>query len=364
MNSSQGMKLSYKLHALLQQQTGDIINEPVRGSRIVHYTETSVNGSIYSLTRVHRAHRRSFLTSLLNIFDDDMVSLSELVFLCDNMAYFAYQQQDEPLFVIRQIDVTVSVSGSHVLDGFNEIFHPDGKGTDVNNEDDDDDHDDEELLLTLVPANICKLWELYIVSQKYILLLSLKQYLKEVFGFTDSKLLQYSPDAAAKVYNKPLNRKQATMFIPQQILELLQHSLRPPQPFTHCDQRKLVSSYLDFKIRMSNIDRGGDEIEPADAVDHTMVSADVESSDLLEPAVDTASPVDVIESVKKPSPTTVVKSTSSASVDSSSCASKTQQRSRKRRQPSQPKLKAKKSHIQRCDSGSSDDDMDRDPNCY
>ena len=50
------------------------------------------------------------------------VSLEELVFIADNLAYFAYQTQDEPLFVMHQIDVVVSVSGSNVLDGFIQVL--------------------------------------------------------------------------------------------------------------------------------------------------------------------------------------------------------------------------------------------------
>ena len=48
-------------------------------------------------------------------------SESELIFVADNLAYFDYQQQDEPLFVMHQIDVIVSVSGSHVLDSFHQV---------------------------------------------------------------------------------------------------------------------------------------------------------------------------------------------------------------------------------------------------
>jgi len=49
------------------------------------------------------------------------VALSELLFVADNLAYFSYQQLDEPLFVMNQIDITVSTSGSLALDTFNEV---------------------------------------------------------------------------------------------------------------------------------------------------------------------------------------------------------------------------------------------------
>jgi len=49
------------------------------------------------------------------------VALSELLFVADNLAYFSYQQLDEPLFVMNQIDMIVTTSGSLVLDMFSEV---------------------------------------------------------------------------------------------------------------------------------------------------------------------------------------------------------------------------------------------------
>ena len=49
------------------------------------------------------------------------MALSELLFVADNLAYFSYEQLDEPLFVMNQIDVIVSTSGSLVLDMFREV---------------------------------------------------------------------------------------------------------------------------------------------------------------------------------------------------------------------------------------------------
>jgi len=49
------------------------------------------------------------------------VALSELLFVADNLAYFSYQQLDEPLYVMNQIDMIVTTSGSLVLDMFTEV---------------------------------------------------------------------------------------------------------------------------------------------------------------------------------------------------------------------------------------------------
>ena len=47
--------------------------------------------------------------------------LPELIYMADNLAYFPYQSQDETLFIIHQIDILVSVSGSNLLQSFHEV---------------------------------------------------------------------------------------------------------------------------------------------------------------------------------------------------------------------------------------------------
>lgn len=60
---------------------------------------------------------------LILIFDYivQKVPLDELVYMADNLAYFPYVQQEEPLYIIHQIDILVSVSGSNLLQSFQEV---------------------------------------------------------------------------------------------------------------------------------------------------------------------------------------------------------------------------------------------------
>ena len=41
--------------------------------------------------------------------------------MADNMAFLPYQVQDEPLYIIHQIDIIVSVSGSNILQSYKEV---------------------------------------------------------------------------------------------------------------------------------------------------------------------------------------------------------------------------------------------------
>ena len=44
-----------------------------------------------------------------------------LIFVADNLAYFPYMAQDEPLFVMHHIEITVSVTGANLLQSFKEV---------------------------------------------------------------------------------------------------------------------------------------------------------------------------------------------------------------------------------------------------
>ena len=52
------------------------------------------------------------------------IALKEQLYIVDNLAFFIYQTQDEPLFIIHQIDIIVSVSGSNLLQSFREVSEP------------------------------------------------------------------------------------------------------------------------------------------------------------------------------------------------------------------------------------------------
>ena len=44
-----------------------------------------------------------------------------LLFVADNLAYFPFQTQEEPLFIMHYIDIRLSVSGSNLLQTFKEV---------------------------------------------------------------------------------------------------------------------------------------------------------------------------------------------------------------------------------------------------
>ena len=126
---------------------------------------------------------------------------------------------DEPLFLMHHIDIMVSVTGSNLLQGFRESLLPHA-GQTGHPEEEDDDEDVNSLLMRL-PPDTRPFEEFLTAAQGCLLLLMLKQHLKEQYGLTDAKITQYSPSEGAKVYEKNAPRKAINIFMPRPTLNAL-----------------------------------------------------------------------------------------------------------------------------------------------
>ncbi|KAM0736250.1 Nipped-B-like protein [Formica fusca] len=289
MKSQFGIKLSYRLQKILQN---DIT---VRGMRTKDGEfPGALNGFLYTILRSTKQQRRAFVLSFLKRFDETAkTSLSQMLYLADNLAYFTYQVQDEPLFIIHHIDIIISMSGTNVLQSFKEALLPKESNmqsqcgqselmsgqmtgqmmptpsvqtmaTGPNGqpksdqllsalEDEEDDEEDEEAILVRLPDNTTLLREYITASQGFLLLLTLRQHLKDLYGFSDAKISQYSPSEAAKVYEKAVNRKNNLLFEPKATLQRLREGVTNEELDTN-GRKKLVKEYLDFKQLMLKFD--------------------------------------------------------------------------------------------------------------
>lgn len=294
MKSQFGIKLSYRLQKILQN---DIT---VRGMRMKEGEfPGALNGFLYTILRNTKQQRRAIVLSFLKHFDEAAkTSLSQMLYLADNLAYFTYQVQDEPLFIIHHIDIIISMSGTNLLQSFKEALlpkegsagqsghsrhtsgqsagHPTGQlmgqptpqtmviGPDGQPksdqllsalEDEEDDEEDEDALLTRLPGDTNLLREYITASQGFLLLLTLRQHLKDLYGFSDAKIGQYSPSEAAKVYEKAVNRKSNLLFEPKATLQRLREGVTNINEELDANGRKkLVKEYLDFKQLMLKFD--------------------------------------------------------------------------------------------------------------
>ncbi|KAM6037251.1 nipped-B-like protein [Chlamydotis macqueenii] len=287
MKAVAGMKMSYHV----QQAINTCPKDPVRGFR---HDESSnaLCSHLYSMIRGNRQHRRAFLISLLNLFDDTAkTEVNMLLYIADNLACFPYQTQEEPLFIMHHIDITLSVSGSNLLQSFKESMVKDKKkerkpssdeetesdsnsGSESESEeesskprrlrkrvDSDSDSDEENYInavMKCLPENSAPLIEFANVSQGILLLLMLKQHLKNLCGFSDSKIQKYSPSESAKVYDKAINRKTGVYFHPKQTLDFLRSDMANSK-ITEEVKRNIVKQYLDFKLLMEHLDPDEEE---------------------------------------------------------------------------------------------------------
>ena len=76
MKAMAGMKMSYRLHRLIQQD----MYQPLRGIRNDESPQ-ALNHHLYSIIRTNRPHRRALLSNLLKLFDDTSVSVVLVVSL-------------------------------------------------------------------------------------------------------------------------------------------------------------------------------------------------------------------------------------------------------------------------------------------
>ncbi|VUZ52148.1 unnamed protein product [Hymenolepis diminuta] len=291
----------------------------IRGAKEVDSDiPNALNSQLYSMLRANITSRRAFLKGMINLFDEMQdISLGRLVYVADNLAFFPYQCQAEPLFVIHHIDLLVSVNGSTRLQAVREAFFPElkellaaqtalsnsGQSTSVANTwsspgfavNDIMHHPDtqstqqasgiqealmrldleeekEDVLIGRVTSanaeQLNQIRESIRASRACLLLLNLKQYLKEVYGITDSKIQKFSPSDANKMWDKQLTRKSGVRFTPDLCLRSAIDELENEgNPNSHENApamseemaRDLVQEFFEFRKLILSIDPPDDE---------------------------------------------------------------------------------------------------------
>jgi cohesin loading factor subunit SCC2 len=248
----------------------------------------SLNHHLYSLLRQNRSYRRAFLQQLLKMFDRDssllQTSLSHMLYISDNLAYFPYQLIDEPLYLIHQIDIIISVSGINLLQTFKENLLNDSGGSEgktnnksLNSQFNQDfvdfnqdcpveanenncpivqshhtggggDDDDEELFENVyknLPNDLKPLKDCMYKAQGCCLLLIIKQFLKEIYSISDSKIQSYSPTDSAKVNDRPItSRRMNKKFNPKSIMDYMRR-LEDNNETEEEIKNNLVKEYLE-----------------------------------------------------------------------------------------------------------------------
>ncbi|XP_026815896.1 nipped-B-like protein isoform X1 [Rhopalosiphum maidis] len=255
MGAQNGIKLSFQLQSIVQTD-----GEMVRGYRLKENDTipSALNGCLYSILRT-KQQRRALVLSILKQFEDQgKTNLAQMLYLADNLAYFPFQSQDEPLFIIHHINTMISVNGTNLLQNFREGLLPNPNAPVQSNKVEggveDEEDEDEGTLVDRVPDDITNLQEVLIKSQGCLLLLVLKLYLKTVYGITDLKITQYSPSESSKMYDKNLSRKSNSKFNPKATIQKLKYGLEINTEDLQKAKSELIAYYLELKHLIINLD--------------------------------------------------------------------------------------------------------------
>jgi len=267
MKLMKGIKLSYQLQEVLQKSSGG----PLRGFRTKEgELPTALNGFLYSCLRSTKSQRRAILMNLLKQFDDTAHNpLTMMLYLADNLAYIPYTVIDEPLFLIHHIDIMVSVIGSNILQSIKESLQlPVEYEVKVNPETrleeivyDEDLDDDPDSVLSRLPFNMTSFVENITTAQGCLLLLVLREHLKELYGINEAKIQGYSPSEAQKIYERAVNRKSSAKFNPKAVVEILKLGEVDPDNLDEDSKKDLIHKYLGFKELMFKIEKDEEEYD-------------------------------------------------------------------------------------------------------
>ncbi|KAH8252070.1 hypothetical protein KR032_009299, partial [Drosophila birchii] len=254
-----GLQLCFKLQKVLQINNRGKL-EIIRGyaKRGSDHVTTSLNDFLYTLLRTTKPQRRALVQTVTKQFDDQKTSLQQMLYIADNLAYFPYVVQDEPLYLIHQIDLLISMAGTHLLATFKEQLKPSDKEGDLL--DDDDDVEDPQVLFNRLPEDMTEIKKCITSAQACMLLLILKDHLKDMYGITDSKISRYSP-SEQKIYEKAVTRRCVTDFNPKTTIDVIKKQQvlsselnYPSRPLSTDEKLDLVVKYLDFKKLMLKLD--------------------------------------------------------------------------------------------------------------
>lgn len=207
------------------------------------------------MLRTTKPQRRALVQTVTKQFDDQKTSLRQMLFIADNLAYFPYVVQDEPLYLIHQVDLLISMAGTNILATFKECLKPNENIVDVL--EDDDDEEDPEVLFKRLPADTSEIEKCITSAQACMLLLVLKEHLKDMYSLTDSKISRYSP-SEPKLHEKAVSRKNVQDFNPKTTIDII---IKQQEQEIGCgskvetklseeDKMDIVLKYLDVKFEL------------------------------------------------------------------------------------------------------------------
>lgn len=104
-------------------------------------------------------------------------------------------------------------------------------------------------------------YPIFLLNLGCILLLILREHLKEFYGFNEVKITAYNPSEAQKIYERAVNRRGNARFNPKATVEILKQKEVDVTAMDDEGRLDLVKKYLGFKELMNKIEKDEDEYD-------------------------------------------------------------------------------------------------------
>merc|ERR1712038_1943257 len=112
-----------------------------------------------------------------------------------------------------------------------------------------------------LPHDMTGFLENITTAQGCLLLLVLREHLKEFYGINESKISGYSPSESQKIYERAVTRRAEAKFNPKAVVEILKQGKINPATMDDEKNRETVENYIAFKSLMFKIDKDEDEYD-------------------------------------------------------------------------------------------------------
>lgn len=126
---------------------------------------------------------------------------------------------------------------------------------------DEDLDEDPDSVFSRLPDNLSLMQKSLVSSQGCLLLLVLREHLKELYAINEAKIAGYSPSESQKIYERAVNRRGNARFNPKATVEILKHTQVPADQLDEDGKRDLIQKYLGFKELMNRIEKDDDEYD-------------------------------------------------------------------------------------------------------
>ncbi|XP_046841675.1 nipped-B-like protein isoform X2 [Xenia sp. Carnegie-2017] len=262
MKALPGVKMSFDLQKIIHKDELFVRGFKEEGTSLLSY--------LYLIIRSNRQHRRSFLLSLIRMVDDEKkYDLDMLLFVVDSLAYFPFVTLEEPLFIIHNIDARLSYTGMNVMQSFQQALRAHDQ-SETQNESMETEENADEILVRL-PDDLKQIEDCWKSWQKCLLLIYLRQHLKETYNIHDSKCKKYSPSEPSKAYDKGITRKHGVKFNPEQSIACIESGCSMPSSV------EVVKQYVQFKKMIMDLDKSEEDSDDSNGRDSPLGESGVDN---------------------------------------------------------------------------------------